>query len=609
MNLRIKQICGLMMATSIVAACSQSLPNAEMPSRSSLQQKMETAKIDPRTNHYQGQIQVQLSTDKPLNEFVSEVYLEEGIALRALDEIKSQNIYLFEFDEKLDDSSVLKVLKSRSDVQRASANVHIQVRDFFHNDPFIGKQWSFSNAGQDAPNAVGGRHGADMDIHEVDQKGSKQVVVAIVDTGIDYLHEDLAVTEIVNGKRVVIEKQSNIWVNPGEIPGNGQNDDNNGGDVHGYTDDVHGYNFVEWHGDPMDDHGHGTHIAGVIGALRNNFKGIVGMNAEVAMMGVRFLGASGGGSLFGAQQAIYYVKEMADLYPNKRFIMNCSWGSTSRGAEGDEDDFLLLAFAEAARSGVLTFAAAGNDSVSTTFSEHWPSNYSEVLPEVVSVAATNNMDQLADFSNYSHKSVQVAAPGVLIYSSLPGDQYAAWSGTSMATPHVTGLAAMLWASEPDLSAREVRDRILNTVDILPQLKGYVSSNGRINVRRALENDINVSTMPVAEEIARVVVSPSIPSNGLDKVVKISEEGVKQIQVCFEYIRLNDEWLQVYGRDYRVRDLVQGTYLGYNLVTNESKELCTAPVPGDTAYLRLFASSGDTWSPRVGFKTSSIRVVR
>lgn len=606
-----------------LAACTGINPSSDLPTSEYIQEKMQQAEVDLQKGYYKGQVQVMLSDSKDLESFVQRMALENGIALSLLDQVSGQPIYLFEVEESLSVEELAEEIKADQAVEKASPNFHIQLsQNLAANDPDQMLQWALSNDGQEAPDALAGRAGADISFNVNTTKGSKDIVVAVVDTGIDYLHEDLAITEKTQeGVKIL---GGNLWMNPDEVPNNGLNEDNNGGEAGGYVDDVFGYDFVNRDGDPRDDQGHGTHVAGVIGALRNNFIGMVGMNEEVSLMGVKFLSASGSGSDFGAIQSIFYVVEMKKRFPEKQFIMNCSWGAAGRSARnGDEDDFMLYAFKVAAEHDILTVAAAGNSGESTTYSPHYPSNYSTKLPAFLSVAATTNVDQIASFSNYGKDEVQVAAPGVLIYSTIPGNQYAAWSGTSMATPHVAGLAALVWAQEPELSAEEVKQRIISSVDILPQLKGYVSSSGRINVQRALDADINIGIDPILVEIPKKIASPQLTgSYNFDHVTTITEEGASEISVCFSSIHLTDstDWLQVYGSDYRVRDLITGNYVGRNLYTGEAKEVCSAPVPGDTIHLRLVSNSSvdvggglqvsaAAGEGRRGFVTEAIKVVR
>jgi len=230
------------------------------------------------------------------------------------------------------------------------------------------------------------------------------------------------------------------------------------------------------------------------------------------------------------------------------------------------------------------------------------------------VAATNNRDQMASFSNYGHGLVQVAAPGVQIMSTVPaflfgGNGYASWSGTSMATPHVTGLAALIWGQNLNATSNDVRDRIINSVDILPQLHGNVTTSGRINVARALGGDLNASLMPVPNEMEYRFESPrGNDAKTFDWISSIKVDGAREISVCFSRIDLDadSDWLEVLAKDYRVKDMMTGKYRDKNY-KNESRELCSAPVLGDTVHLRL-SNQGATGGLQ-GFETSYLKVVK
>jgi len=613
MKLRILSISFLM--ASLTACQNANIPSTSLPNSAEQVERIQKAKIDPAKKYFDGQVNVTLSDPAQLNDFVARTFAESGLALRLLDKVSGRPIYLFEYQSEKIPEEVSRLVLEDSSVLRASPNYEIQVEGF--NDPDFSKQWSMKNTGQEAPRSLAGRRGSDARLPEKDYEPKVEVVVAIVDTGIDYFHEDLSVTEVIGGRVDVVG--GNVWKNPDEIADNGLNDDNNGGEGIGYVDDVYGYDFVGKNGSPTDDHGHGTHVAGVIGALRNNFKGIVGINKSVKMMGIRFLGATGGGSYFGAVQGISYVIDMKKRFPEKKFLMNCSWGGTSRFGENEDNDFLMAAFQEAADNDILTIAAAGNSSMSTRYNNFFPANYAKDIPEFISVAATNNIDQIADFSNYGSDSVQIAAPGVLILSTLPSNKYEAWSGTSMAAPQVAGAAALVWSMNPKMTALDVKRALLGSVDIIPQLQGYVSSNGRLNIKRAVEGDMNVfpAVEPIVEIVAQKSKSPQITgSQRLDHVTEFQVEGAKDIAVCFDNLKLDDssDWVQIYGSDYRVRDIITGTRVSKGLRSGKIKNLCSAPVPGDRIFVRLYSSSpfaagGGGIGPRRGFETESLKVTK
>lgn len=319
------------------------------------------------------------------------------------------------------------------------------------NDPLFGDQWALNNTGQN-----GGKANAHIDALKAWAKtqGSSEVVVAVLDTGVDYSHKDLA---------------ENIWVRPASVP---QYTD----DELGSFDDLHGYDANRNIADPMDDNGHGTHCAGIIGAEGNNGEGIAGINWNVKIMPLKFLGRGGFGNVKDAIEAINYAIDRKKNGVNLR-VINASWGSTQR-SQALED-----AIRAAGEAGILFVAAAGNSSTDNDRRPHYPSNYD--LPNMISVAALDRNDLLANFSNYGAKSVHVAAPGREIASTWLNDQYREASGTSMAAPQVSGIAALIIANEPDISMAKLRERILESSDSLDTLLGKVLVGGRLNAAKAV----------------------------------------------------------------------------------------------------------------------------
>ncbi|MDD1729216.1 MAG: S8 family serine peptidase [Methanospirillum sp.] len=316
------------------------------------------------------------------------------------------------------------------------------------NDPRFIEQWALDNTGQD-----GGTSGADIHVIPAwaQTTGSDSVVVAVIDTGVDYNHPDLA---------------GNIWTNPGETPGNGVDDDGNG-----YIDDVHGWNFVTNSNDPMDDNGHGTHCAGVIGAVGNNGIGISGINQKVKIMPLKILGKDGNGDMAGILKAIAYARSMGAN------VISCSWGGTTRSeALGDA----------IAQTSVPVICAAGNSGVNTDVIPQYPSGFDS--PQIISVAASDASDGIPNYSNYGTSSVDVAAPGDWILSTYPtslGYDYIKMKGTSMATPQVSGLAALILSVNPGLSADQIKQLIVNNVDNKPAFTGKIGSGGRIDAEKTL----------------------------------------------------------------------------------------------------------------------------
>jgi subtilisin family serine protease len=321
------------------------------------------------------------------------------------------------------------------------------------NDPMFAEQWALNNTGQN-----GGKEKAHIDALKAwaKTKGSDKVVVAVLDTGVDFTHADLV---------------SNMWFRPDNVP---QYTD----DELGTFNDEKGFNAQDNINPPMDDNGHGTHCAGIIGAEGNNDEGIAGINWNVQIMPLKFLGRGGFGSTKDAIEAINYAVDRKQKGVNVR-IISASWGSTQY-SKALEDSIRA-----AGEAGILFVAAAGNDGTSNDKRPHYPSNYD--LPNVISVAAMDRSDQIASFSNFGTKTVHIAAPGKDILSTWLNDQYREASGTSMATPYVSGVAALVLASESNLTVAKLRERLLTSVDKLDNLSDKVQSGGRLNAAKALGN--------------------------------------------------------------------------------------------------------------------------
>jgi subtilisin family serine protease len=293
--------------------------------------------------------------------------------------------------------------------------------------------------------------------------GSDSVVVAVIDTGINYNHEDLA---------------ANVWINPGEIAANGVDDD-----LNGYVDDIHGIDTVFLDSDPADDHSHGSHCAGTIGGVGNNGKGVAGVNWNVRLMSVKTHdGVAGASTSVRVITAFEYVKLMKNRGVNIRATSN-SYGGAPEAASYDQA--LKDAIDAAGRADILNLFAAGNDDFDNDLTPTYPSSYNS--PSIMAVAASDRNDAKASFSSYGATAVDVAAPGVNILSTVLGQSYGSKSGTSMATPHTAGAAALLAAAHPNLSAASIKATLMNTVDVLPQWSGVVLSSGRINVANAIAN--------------------------------------------------------------------------------------------------------------------------
>lgn len=343
------------------------------------------------------------------------------------------------------------------------------------NDPMFTDQWGHDNTGQFIPGSGFGMLDADADSTNAWDItiGSQNVIIAVIDTGVDITHPDLA---------------ANIWRNPGEIPGNGIDDDGNG-----FVDDVNGWDFGDLDNDPTDFDGHGTHVAGIIGAVGNNGIGVAGVAWNVSILPIKAVDESGSfpfSATLGAYDYIVALKEAGH---------NIVASNNSYGAVRSElvfDLFPELFEAEKAAiqrtidAGIVFVAGAGNDGLDVDPIDEadrlafLPAGYD--IPGIISVGATDNNDGLAGFSNYGAQDVDIGAPGVQILSTVPGGGYAYFSGTSMASPFVAGAVAMIASARPGASPVEIRDALMSAADPLPSLQNRVQAGGRLNVWRAVQ---------------------------------------------------------------------------------------------------------------------------
>jgi subtilisin family serine protease len=334
----------------------------------------------------------------------------------------------------------------------------------YPNDPSFPQQYALHNIGQS-----GGLVDADIDAPEAwsVSTGSHTVIVAVLDTGIDIYHPDLA---------------ANIWVNPGEIAGDGIDNDGNG-----YVDDVRGWDFVDEDNDPRCTNFHGTHVAGIIGAVGNNGLGVSGVAWNVQLMPLRFLAQDGTGYTSDAIRALDYARM------NGAKIANASWSG------GGSSQALSDAIERFRQAGGIFVAAAGNNGQSNDLTPRYPASYTH--DNVIAVAASDRNDQLASFSNFGTQTVDLAAPGSFIISTMPGGQYGYASGTSMAAPQVAGAAALIWSVHPEYTYAQVIQALKDHAD--PILLNRVA-HGRLNVGNALASGGGSNPTP-----------PSVPVQILD----------------------------------------------------------------------------------------------
>lgn len=374
-------------------------------------------------------------------------------------------------------------------------------------DDLDSRLWGLHNRGQDR-----GTEDADIDAPEAWAKttGSDDVLVAVIDTGVDYNHPDL---------------KANMWVNPGEIPGDGIDNDGNG-----VVDDVHGYNAYADSGNPMDGHSHGTHCAGTIAAQGNNGIGITGVAWDAKIMAVKIFDDSGRTSSDAILRGIQYATK------NGARITSNSWGG------GGANQLIKEAFESSPAFHVM---AAGNDGRNVDRSANYPSGYD--IPNSIAVAATDRNDKLAGFSNYGAKEVDLGAPGVDTYSTVPNGRYGNKSGTSMATPHVSGAAALLVAAEPEISNEELKSRLMDGADRISSLRGKTVSGGRLNIANSLEND------KVAPGEIRDLHGKAVDAKTIDlHFLATGDDGFEgrasayEVRVSEEPIQTLEEFLQASG---------------------------------------------------------------
>jgi subtilisin family serine protease len=402
------------------------------------------------------------------------VKFKSGVSFETIEELTArfhdrvedriENAPGWEAIDDLDNADATEIVAEYSalpEVEYAEPNFEIHLPDAIDAPPFtpvlpqdprFEDQWALSNSGQ-----RGGTAGADISAPRAwaTTTGSDKVVVAVLDSGVDYTHEDLA---------------PNMWTRSANMAPYHDNE-------LGTIEDENGFNALDNSSDPMDENGHGTHCAGIIGAEGSNDIGISGVNWKVRIMPLKFMNAGGFGTTKDAVEAINYVIDRKKAGVNVR-IISASWGSTQRSRA--LEDVIRKAY----ENDILFVAASGNANTNNDRNPHYPSSYN--VPNVISVAALDRHDHLASFSNYGVKSVAIAAPGVDILSTWLGNEYEEKSGTSMATPVVAGVAALIVAEHPRISVDELRKKLLASVDALPALKTKIATGGRINAAKALE---------------------------------------------------------------------------------------------------------------------------
>ena len=385
----------------------------------------------------------------------------------------SNSVDRLQFIELPPDLSVDQAIR----VYRADARVLYAEPDYIvhtaavPNDPFFSTQWDLHNTGQN-----GGTPGADIHATQAWDitTGSSSVVVAVLDTGIDYNHQDLA---------------QNVWSAPAAFSVSG------GNAIVNCPAGVHGFNAVTQTCDPFDDNDHGTHVSGTIGAAGNNGIGVTGINWSVQILPCKFLDSTGSGDTSSAIQCLGLIKQLKDSGVNI-IATNNSWGG------GDFSQALQDAIAAQMQDGILFIAAAGNNFSDNDQIPFYPG--STPLPNVISVAATTRTDDIVSFSNDGRRTVHIGAPGDEILSTTPNNTYSIFSGTSMAAPHVTGVAALLKAQNPNLDWRAIKNLILASGDPDAALVDTISQR-RLNAFAALtctNSRVLSRVLPIADTVTK-----------------------------------------------------------------------------------------------------------
>jgi subtilisin family serine protease len=409
-----------------------------------------------------------------------EILSTRGVRAETISPRSNGKIELLHLNSNVSVEEAVRRAQADPRVEYAEPDYFVYAMDTVPNDPrfLSGEMWglstascSFCSPGSESPNIDATRA---WDI----TTGSDNVVAVILDTGVELQHEDLA---------------ANAWVNPREIPDNGIDDDGNG-----FVDDVNGWNFFDGTNQTFkstSEDFHGTHVAGSIGAVGNNGKGVAGVAWNVKLMSLKFLGGTQGkGSTSNAVRGINYAIDMRNHGVNVR-VINASWGG------GSDSQSLREAISAANAAGILFVCAAGNAGVNIDSNPDFPGSYAKDYSGTVSVAAVDAGGRVASFSNVGHDSVSLAAPGVSILSTYPGGFYAGLSGTSMSTPYVSGIAVLLWSRYPDLAPAEVKQRIVDTSEPINDLVSLAARSGRASAYDALTGRIAPPRSPQVLKVA------------------------------------------------------------------------------------------------------------
>lgn len=505
-----------------------------------------------------GELIVKFKAGKSKSFFQSKSINSLGLAPKREIKLSYGTLNVLKLSNEKSFGSVLEALKTNPDIEFAEPNYiySTQVMPVVHtykskplapspfyqsnvlppDDPGFVNLWGLNNTGSNEPQGKVGVEGADINALKAWDitKGDHKVRIAVIDTGVDYNHQDLA----------------------------------------GNVDGKSGYNFVNNTDNAMDDNGHGTHCAGTIGALHGNKTGVAGVMSDVTIIPIKFLDAGGSGSLDGAVRAIDYATQL------NVDIMSNSWGG------GGRSQALYEAINHAAEKGILFTAAAGNSSSNNDMTPSYPASYDS--PNIIAVAALTAQNDLAYFSSYGRTSVHIAAPGHNILSTIFGNRYEIMSGTSMATPHVSGVLGLLIAKEGRLSLDVVRERVVKTGVPVTALKGKVQTGARIDAYNLLTDTRPTHSGPSDSAWQTVVLDDQVESehpyrSNINAAHTIKIPGAKYIRLKFEkfemetgydYVRLADlagntiEKVSGVGSNY-VTEYAEGDSMVLNFVTDRS----------------------------------------
>jgi subtilisin family serine protease len=514
-----------------------------------------------------GELLVKLKKGEKLS---SSFFNDFGVTVKEEIPSKSGMLLRVETDGQKSLGFLISKISQSSSVKFAEPNYIYSINNT-PNDPRFGELWGLNNTGANDPSRTPGTEGADISAFRAwdIEKGSKGIKIAVIDTGVDYTHPDLA---------------ANMWANEAELNGEeGVDDDGNG-----FIDDIHGWDFANDDSDPIDGHSHGTHCAGTIGAVHDNGVGVAGVMADVSIVAIKFLSDSGSGTTANAVKAIQYATSLdVDLMSN-------SWGG------GGFSQALYDAIEEASEAGIVFTAAAGNSATNNDQRPHYPSNYD--LPNVVSVAAHTAQDTLASFSCYGAETVYVAAPGHKILSTVKNGGYDVYSGTSMATPHVSGAIGLLLSKEGRMDHLELRERLMGTSAPIRAYRRKTISGGRLNAYNLLTNTRPSRNEPDPTKWQEYTLEKAFETehpypNNASMTESYTVPGAKYIRVVVDQYELEN--------DYDFLTVTNGSRNEIEKFSGRGEGYKTDYVEGDTVNLS-FSSDGSV--NRWGVKVTKLEVI-